>query len=243
MAGLRRLFIPTILVSVLLLLSGCFLLSSPEDDQSLPLIHKQDFETTPIGQLPSGWEILNFHDSPDEPSVVDAPVALGEGNRVLCIERTASSPNISGQATYCFTPVSRKLRLTFKMWNTSDLRSLRVSLGGTVGNPGEIHNSFSKTAIFLITAGEKLRILKDAKHNEWIDVGDYTPNQWYTVTLEIDIGTQTFDVYVDHSEVPGNETPLSFYNENPDLNTVAFGYQHASNTAPVYIDDVEIWGK
>ncbi|MDD4518605.1 MAG: hypothetical protein PHH90_08960 [Limnochordia bacterium] len=210
---------------------------------TLPVVHKQDFDGTDVGGLPSDWTLLNFHKSPDEPQVIEAPAELTRDGRVLYIGRTSGSPNITGHANYSFEPVNERLQLVFDMWNTTTIRNLRVCLGGTAGTAGQIHNALAKTAIFLSMTGGQVVALKDAKANEWTEVGQYTPGRWHTIMLDIDIKAQVFNVYLDGSTTPENAAPISFYTENHDLNTIAFAYQHAANTDPVYIDNVIIRGK
>lgn len=226
----------------------------PEEDLrleeiALPLLHHEDFEDTAVGNVPHDWEVIHSSNSPDVPSVAVAPSDVGapSGEHILALTRTADTSLVTGHAAVTFEPASKRLRLTFDFFATTPRRSLRVTMGGSTYPAGLLHPSTARAAIFMAMNDGRIRILKDAATNQWIHAGFYSAGQWHTVTLDIDVEGQHFDVYLDGNTMPENVDPIPFYaQEYEDLNTIAFSYQSISthnNTDPVYVDNVWIWGE
>jgi len=220
---------------------------SQVSEPDLPLIHQQDFESAPVGGLPDGWVHLATANSPNLPNVVKAPAELGAaGGQVLFLERTANTSNVTGQAVFSFPAVQERLVLTFDMFTTTERRNLRITLGGSALTPKDIHGTIANAGIFIAMNGGRVLGLLDAGANTWAFGGSYSAGRWHTVTVDINIKEQTFNVYVDDAVMPGNPEPIPFYKGYADLNTLAFCYQSISshnNTAPVYVDNVKVWGK
>lgn len=218
-------------------------------DMELPLILDEDFEGAGIGELPSNWQSLLSSNSPDVPTVIRASddIDPNPNNQVLALSRTADTSNVTGYAIFNFPPVKEHVRITFHMYATSILRSLRVTLGGSSLPASSVHPSAANSAIFLAMNNGVVRSLRDAPLNEWNHGGFYTAEKWHKVTLDIDITSKTFSVYIDDSKVAENVDPIPFHTDRyDDLSTIAFGYQSLSahnNTDPVYVDNVMIWGQ
>jgi hypothetical protein len=211
-------------------------------DVQLPLIHSQNFEIQ--AELPSGWEWLLTSNSPDKPIVATDPT--NPGNRVLAMSRTANTNALTGRIYTVFNPVKERLQVSFRMLATTDVRALRLILGGTANTLENIHGSATYSGIYLITNGGRFNFLRDVAANKWVSAGSYTPGQWVKVTLDLDIPAQSLDVYIDDAQMPSNTEPIAFLVSYDDFNTISFSYQSVTsqnNTAPMYIDDLVIRGK
>ena len=210
-----------------------------------PLPYDEGFESAAAGALPQGWGVITTTGSTDTPRV-EAPAGIADG-KVLALTRTAGSPNVTNHAYFTFPPATKRLVVSFDMFATSTRRALRVTLGGSSRSPQSVHGSTSGAAIFIAMNAGIVRSLLDAPSNTWADAGNYSAGRWHTFTFDIDIAAQTFDVYIDGSPVKANAEPIPFHQtEYGDLNTIAFAYQSVStqnNTAPVYIDNVRVWGE
>lgn len=216
-------------------------------EPDLPLIHREDFESASAGDLPEGWQPLRASNSPNLPQVAESPAESGTlHGRVLHLSRTAGTSNVTGQAIFNFPPVKERLVLSFDMFATTERRSLRFTLGGSGLPPHSIHGSTANAGLFVAMNGGRVLALLDAAANTWAFGGSYEPGRWHTVTVDIDIKEQTLNFYMDDELLPGNVEPIGFYRSYDDLCTLAFGYQSISshdNTAPVYVDNVRLWGK
>ncbi|MGI6609113.1 MAG: glycosyl hydrolase family 28-related protein [Limnochordia bacterium] len=216
-------------------------------EPELPLIYQEDFENALIDILPDGWDQLRTVNSPDMPQVVQAPAELGASSgQVLCLGRTAGTSNVTGQAVFNFPPVSERLVLSFDMFTTTERRNLRVTLGGSDLMPQSVHGTTANAGLFIAMNGGRILALLDSKANTWAFGGSYGAGRWHTVTFDVNIKEQTFNMYVDDAVLPGNAEPISFYRGYSDLCTLAFSYQSISshnNTDPVYVDNVRLWGE
>ncbi|HHT27571.1 MAG TPA: hypothetical protein GXZ82_10035 [Firmicutes bacterium] len=213
-------------------------------DTQLPLIHSQDFESVNLGELPEDWDWLLTSNSPDKPVVATDPI--DRNNQVLALSRTANTNNLTGRAYMVFDPVKERLQISFRMLATTELRALRLTVGGTANSPANVHGSATYAGIYFITNRGQFRALRDAAANSWVYAGNYTPGTWVKATLDIDIANQTMEVYINDAVVPSNIEPILFLTPYSDLNTLCFGYQSVSsenNTAPMYIDDVVVLGR
>ncbi|NLN18592.1 MAG: hypothetical protein GX162_04850, partial [Firmicutes bacterium] len=146
-----------------------------------------------------------------------------------------------------FPAVKERLRVEFDMFVTSGRRSLRVTLGGSARPVESVHPGSANTAIFLGFWRDEIHALTEKPSQVWASGGLYTSGQWHKVTLDIDIPTRTYNVFIDEIPWPQNDKPIPFYSQDyDDLNTIAFAYQSFSaenNTEPAYVDNVRIWGK
>jgi hypothetical protein len=213
-------------------------------DAPLPLIHSQDFDTVQYGQLPPGWAWLATSNSPDKPVVGTDPI--DKNNRVLTLSRTAGTNSLTGRAYMVFTPVTERLQISFRLLATTELRALRFILGGSANSPTSVHGSATYSGIYFITNRGRFSSLRDVATNTWIYAGSYTPGTWVKVTLDVDLATQSFDVYINDATTPSNAAPIPMLVPYSDLNTFSFAYQSVTsedNTAPFYIDDVILTGR
>ena len=216
----------------------------------LTLLYSTDFEEVPVGQLPEGWMLVDQPRSPDAPRVVEAPeevASAATGARTLFVGRTKDTSTETKYAAIVIPPAKERVRVSFDMYTTSAPRSLRVTLGGSSRPPSSVHPGSANTAIFLAAWNGELRALVGKPAQQWVHAGSYTPKQWHRVTLDIDVAGKRYWVYMDGDPFAQNADPIPFYSaEYDDINTVAFAYQSIStqnNTDPVYIDNVEIWGR
>lgn len=192
-------------------------------EPELPLICREDFESASIDDLPDGWDPLRAASSPDMPRVVVAPAELGAlHGKVLCLGRTAGTSTATGQAVFDFPPVSERLVVTFDMFTTTERRNLRLTLGGSDLPPQSVHGSTANAGLFIAMNGGRVLALLDSKANTWAFGGDYGAGRWHTVTFDINIREQTFNMYVDDAALPGNAEPVPFYRSYDDLCTLAF---------------------
>ncbi|HHT27395.1 MAG TPA: hypothetical protein GXZ82_09140 [Firmicutes bacterium] len=213
-----------------------------QSDDQLPLIYSEDFESVAPGELPPGWEWLLTGNSADKPAVIREP----HGNQALALTRTDGSNLLSWRAYYEFEPVKERLQISFRMLAANTQRGLRFLLGGTSQSPAAVHGAYTYSATYFITINSKFQALRDGPTNKWTDAGFYTPGKWVKVTLDIDIPSQSFNVYLDDAQTPGNIEPISLLYRYDDLNTFSFAYQTIgshNNTTPIYIDDIVIRGK
>jgi hypothetical protein len=216
--------------------------SPGETDALLPLIHHEDFESATPGELPQGWQWLVTNNSADKPQVIKEP----NGNQALSLSRTDGSNLLGWRTFYVFDPAKERVQISFRMYTMNTQRNLRLLLGGSTQSPAEIHAAYTYAALYFVAINSKFQVLRDGPNNLWTDVGLYTPGKCTKVMLDIDIKTQSFNVYLDDAKTPSNTLPIPLYVPYDDLNTLSFAYQTIgshNNTTPFYIDDVLIRGR
>lgn len=210
--------------------------ASAADD--LPLVLVEDFSTGEVGGLPAGWILATRGSTPDIPVLSDE--VARSGDMALRLGREPENAHISNAVVILFAPLTERAIISFWFYAMDHDRSLVMGFAGRAQGT----NLFgSSTGGFVVLRNRAVQAYDTAFH----DAGSYEPGRWHKVTIDVDIQSGTYDVYVDDARRAGNAVPVHFRNPGvTDIAAVGFGFQAASaaqGLQPVYIDDLEVRGR
>lgn len=245
---MKRVTIVALSLILMVVLGGCFggtLVPDPPDDKlpdpppdELPIIVADDFSDSTVDEPPANWRIVD-RGSTDTPYVSDAQAHSKE--RSLRLAREPANSHIANGVVLDFDSLARQAVASFWFYATDPGRTLVITLSSS----GQSANPFgASTGPFIVLRDSTVQAYSEGAFR---DAGEFEIDTWHKVTIDVDIPSRTYNVFLDDAEEPSHPAPFRFRDDSND-NIAAFGlsYQAASQTGshlPVYIDDVEIRGR
>lgn len=214
------------------------LLANTVAASDLPLVLSEDFSNGEVGGLPAGWIIATRGSTPDTPILSDD--VSRSGDMALKLSREPENSHITNGVVISFGSLTERAVISFWFYAVDYDRSLVLGFAGQ----SQGTNLFgASTGGFLVLRNRAVQAYDTA----FKDVGLYEPEKWHKVTIDVDIRSGTYDVYVDDDATPGNLEPIRFRNPDvADIAAIGIGFQAATATQglqPVYIDDLEVRGR
>lgn len=188
----------------------------------------EDFESTAVGSVPSGWSVTNNGSGIDNQIVVDNPVK--NGNHVF--QLSAASNIASIRKTISNLPE----KVTLESWIYPD--AILDGLSGAFGLVST--SSTSDSGIGFINGNI---VAGGWEFGNYI-LKPYTRDTWYHLKMEMDLLNRTYQVFIDNELATANDNgttiyTFSLYNGNNDATI----YLNAGNSGNIniYFDDVKLY--
>ncbi|HHV45213.1 MAG TPA: LamG domain-containing protein [Firmicutes bacterium] len=219
-----------VLVLLLMVCAGCVTILPPE--QGDLLLFFSDFEDDEVGGAPSGVHVYNGN-----------PVISDHfGRKTVYMEHPNYETDYKGDSYYiAFEPQTGIVSLELWAYMTGTNRSLNIIFASDY----EALNKYSTENCGVYLQFDRygdLRALYMTEKQNWLKLADYEANTWYHLRVEVDVASNTYDVYLNNNLV-GTDVP--FYGEQSSLNSVFIRLAHlrAEPMPPVYpvhIDSIRI---
>jgi beta-glucuronidase len=191
--------------------------NSDVEPVALPL--DDSFDSEVAGQAPADWTI----DSTGGSALIAAnPDGTGQSMRIIDTDATTTGPT----ATIRFTPQTQHLLYQIQAQAEQTNGGLLPVLADAAGTHA-IEVGFSGNGA--------IRAWQNRDTNSYTDVMDYTAGTWYTITIDADITTGTYNLSIDGNQV---------LTDQPFINTVGSVSQlilpAEYQTGTYYIDSVTV---
>lgn len=185
-----------------------------------------DFESDTIDSAPAGFTLANTSDTHTVTVVADPK---DENNKVMLLKR--SSGQTGPSAKLPFTAQTGKVSVQYRMMIGADMQYAAILYSGTTQGPYIVSRLSTNTS----NPG-----LQACNGSSWVSLFDTVQlNEWYTVEIDADASTDTFDVSITDPSGTTKTGSYSFRNSTDNLDNIHFEIA-SSGAGALYIDDVKV---